>query len=269
MTTVLPPCPVEVATDVGSTLLGEDVALRMALTARGGLRAAAATPARSGARSVLTAAAVTATALFDLSIWLPVAVFVVSATLGVLSAEAEYAHLRPRAHRRPPACRLGAWTRLRTALERDGVIGWVVQQNLFQRRAGVASLVATTAAGAEKVLIRDVPLGRAVALADAATPGLLTPFLVAEQHDGPAAPRCQQGVRGRRRGQQDQRTVERRDTLPVGVGHAEVAGGSVALRVVHDQCRVVRRQRRHCRPRAGAGPGPRASVPEAQAWPSS
>ena len=84
------------------------------------------------------------------------------------------------------------------------MIGWVVQQSLFQRRAGLASLVATTAAGAEKVVVRDVPLGRAVALADAATPGLLTPFLVAGQDDGPAAPSMSAGSARPSSGQQDQ-----------------------------------------------------------------
>ena len=79
-----------------------------------------------------------------------------------------------------------------------------MQQNYFQRRAGLASLVATTAAGAEKVLVRDVPLGRAVALADATTPGLLTPFLVATQHDGPAAPSMSAGSAGPSSGRQDQ-----------------------------------------------------------------
>ncbi len=184
VTTVLPPCPVEVATGVGSTLLGEDLALRMELTPHG-----AAARRRCHVRAqwgtlFLTAAAGTATTLFDLSIWLPIAVFVASATLGVLSAEAEYAHLGHGLTDAHLVAGSGTWVRLRTALEREGVIGWVVQQSPFQRRAGLASLVATTAAGAEKVLVRDVPLGRALALADAATPGLLTPFLT---RDGPAA----------------------------------------------------------------------------------
>jgi putative membrane protein len=184
VTTVLPPCPIEVATGVGSTLLGEDAALRMTLTPHGSAaRRRCHTRAQWGTL-FLTAAAVIAAAVLDLSIWLPIAVFVVTAVLGVLSAEAEYAHLGHGLTDAHLVAGSGTWVRLRTALERDGVIGWVIQQSPFQRRAGLASLVATTAAGAEKVLVRDVPLGRAVALADAATPGLLTPFLT---HGGPAA----------------------------------------------------------------------------------
>ncbi|MEZ5098062.1 MAG: PH domain-containing protein [Nocardioides sp.] len=80
----------------------------------------------------------------------------------------------PRPH--PPHVRLGALSRERTALERDGIIGWVIQQTYFQRRRGLATLVATTAAGGEKVEVTDVRLPVAVALADEATPGLLTPF---------------------------------------------------------------------------------------------
>ena len=72
---------------------------------------------------------------------------------------------------------------MRTVLETDGIIGWVVSQSWWQRRIGLADLTATTAAGTERVLVRDVRLEVAVALADRATPGMLTPFvgLVAEQ----------------------------------------------------------------------------------------
>ena len=63
---------------------------------------------------------------------------------------------------------------MRTVLETDGIIGWALTETWFQRRAGLADLVATTAAGAEKVVVRDVPRTRAIELADTATPGVLT-----------------------------------------------------------------------------------------------
>ena len=66
------------------------------------------------------------------------------------------------------------------------MIGWVVQQSFFQRRRGLSTLVATTAAGAEKVVVSDLALDRAIALADATTPGLVAPFL-ARTPNGPAA----------------------------------------------------------------------------------
>ena len=71
----------------------------------------------------------------------------------------------------------GLVARVRTVLETDGIIGWVVSQSWWQRRVGLVDLTATTAAGTERVLVRDVRLDVAVALADRATPGLLTDFV--------------------------------------------------------------------------------------------
>src|SRR5439155_1750999 len=57
------------------------------------------------------------------------------------------------------------------------VIGWNLRQSLFQRRAGVVTLEATTAGGRQRYAALDVPVDVAVRLADEAVPGLLTPFL--------------------------------------------------------------------------------------------
>ena len=43
--------------------------------------------------------------------------------------------------------RSGTLRRSTAALERAGVIGWTVKQSYFQRRAGLLTLTATTAAG--------------------------------------------------------------------------------------------------------------------------
>ena len=85
----------------------------------------------------------------------------------------------PRTSRRPAhlVSGSGALARRRTVLERDGVIGWVVRQTYFQRRAGLATLVATTAAGGERVEIVDVPYDAAVAVAAEVTPGAVGDFL--------------------------------------------------------------------------------------------
>jgi putative membrane protein len=74
--------------------------------------------------------------------------------------------------------RSGTFRGRRDVLQRTGVIGWNLRQSWFQRRAGLSTLVATTAAGHQAYAAIDVPVGRAVALADEAVPGLLTPFLV-------------------------------------------------------------------------------------------
>ena len=65
----------------------------------------------------------------------------------------------------------------RDALQRAGIIGWNIRQTLFQRRAGLVTLTATTAAGKQAYHAVDIPEELAVALADEAVPGLVTPFL--------------------------------------------------------------------------------------------
>ncbi|MGW0229036.1 PH domain-containing protein [Actinopolymorpha singaporensis] len=75
-------------------------------------------------------------------------------------------------------CRFGSLVRRRNVLTCDGVLGWNLRQSYFQRRAGLTTLVATTAAGRQHYEIPDVETAEAVRVADAAVPGLLTPFLV-------------------------------------------------------------------------------------------
>ncbi|WP_205825873.1 PH domain-containing protein [Microbispora catharanthi] len=78
--------------------------------------------------------------------------------------------------------RWGSLARRRVALECDGVIGWNIERSFFQRRARLATLTATTAAGKQGYQVRDVDLTEALRLAAAGTPGLLDPFLVEAQH---------------------------------------------------------------------------------------
>jgi putative membrane protein len=62
------------------------------------------------------------------------------------------------------------------ALQRDGVIGWTFRQTMFQRRAGLVTAEAVTAAGRGGYPVLDAAASDAVALADATTPDLLVPF---------------------------------------------------------------------------------------------
>jgi putative membrane protein len=59
------------------------------------------------------------------------------------------------------------------ALQREGVIGWTFRQTVFQRRAGLVTAEVVTAAGRGGYAVLDAAADDAVALADAATPGLL------------------------------------------------------------------------------------------------
>lgn len=65
----------------------------------------------------------------------------------------------------------------RDVLLRDGIIGWKITQTPFQRLARLATATASTAAGDGSYSVVDLPVEQATAFADAATPGLLAPFL--------------------------------------------------------------------------------------------
>ncbi len=73
--------------------------------------------------------------------------------------------------------RSGSLVRRRCALAVDGVIGVTLRQSWFQRRLGVTTLVATTAAGRQRYVVTDAGAAQAISLADELLPGLLEPFL--------------------------------------------------------------------------------------------
>lgn len=74
--------------------------------------------------------------------------------------------------------RHGAWLRRTVVVDRDGVIGWELSQGLTQRRTGLVTVRAVTAAGRGSYVVPDVAVDRGVAVVDTTTPGLLAPFLV-------------------------------------------------------------------------------------------
>lgn len=73
--------------------------------------------------------------------------------------------------------RSGTVRRATVALHRGGVIGWTVRQSYFQRRAGLITLTATTAAGAGAYHVHDADRAEGLRFARDAVPGLLEPFL--------------------------------------------------------------------------------------------
>jgi putative membrane protein len=177
VTAVLPPCPRIVARSVGADVLGSPTAMTVQLTPHG--RAAR---RRSWIRHfvgglVLIAATLAATIMFDLPGWLPAIVGVPALATAALGAETSYRHLGHATTGEHLVVGSGEFTRVRTVLEKDGIIGWVVHQSWFQRRVGLATLVATTAAGSERVVASDIPLMAAIRVADHSTPGVLTTWL--------------------------------------------------------------------------------------------
>ncbi len=71
----------------------------------------------------------------------------------------------------------GSLVRRRAAVAAEGIIGWNVERSFFQRRAGLATLTATTAAGEQHYDVQDVELGEALRVAEELLPGLAAPFL--------------------------------------------------------------------------------------------
>ena len=175
-TKVLPPCPLDVAEQVGDRLLGVSGSFGTGLL-RHGRAARRRRLVRGLVPTVLVAVAVAVLAATGvLTGWWPWLVALALPLLGGGLAESSYRHL---GHRLTPAHLVvggGILNRRRTVLERDGIIGWVVTQTFFQRRVGLATLVATTAAGSESVAVVDLALGAATSLAAEATPEMVLPF---------------------------------------------------------------------------------------------
>jgi len=73
------------------------------------------------------------------------------------------------------AC-FGSLIRRRSALSCDGIIGWNLKSTYFQRRLGLTTLTATTAAGKQHYDIYDVAETDAVGFAEQAVPGLISQF---------------------------------------------------------------------------------------------
>lgn len=78
--------------------------------------------------------------------------------------------------------RHGALVRRTVALDRGGIVGWTITQSPAQRRAGLLTVTATTAAGDGRYDVLDVGHADGLGLAARAVPGLLEPFLVRTGH---------------------------------------------------------------------------------------
>ncbi|MEO5663887.1 MAG: PH domain-containing protein [Nocardioides sp.] len=177
VTAILPPCPQAVARSVGADVLETDAPMTVRLIEHG-----PAARRRSYIRHLWGALLVIAIPFvamlwIDVPVWLTFVVTGAALAFAALSSEAAYRHLGHASTSEHIVVGSGELARVRTVLEHDGIIGWVVHQSWFQRRLALATLIATTAAGAERVVARDIPLGAAIRLADTATPGVLTPWL--------------------------------------------------------------------------------------------
>ncbi|MGV0793969.1 PH domain-containing protein [Mycolicibacterium sp. XJ1819] len=76
--------------------------------------------------------------------------------------------------------RAGSLHRRRDCIAAAGIIGWTVRQTFMQRRAGVATLIAATAAGVKQYRVVDVPARLAWSIAAEASPWVADSRWVAE-----------------------------------------------------------------------------------------
>ncbi|MEV0331941.1 PH domain-containing protein [Nocardia sp. NPDC050717] len=111
---------------------------------------------------------------------LPVGVWAIPVVFAVAMAALAEDRYRSLGHRVLPGStgptwlitRRGSLDRHRDCLESPGIIGWTIRRTFWQRRAGLASVVAATAAGKKAYLVDDIPFDQAVALIEAVAPGL-------------------------------------------------------------------------------------------------
>ena len=174
---LLPPAPVAEAERVASEVLS-DPAPVTARPRRHGPRARLRRHVRTAAFATLVTGALAgawSTAAWPAWPWL-VALALFPA--GVVLAEDRYRNLGHALSDGWLVFRHGSLVRRRYMLAGEGVIGWTFRRSFFQRRAGLATLTATTAAGHQHYSTMDIPVERAVGLAEAATPGLVEPFLI-------------------------------------------------------------------------------------------
>jgi putative membrane protein len=173
---LLPPAPRAVALDVAGTVIGDVDPLTVALT-RHGVRAVRRRFTRAlGVSSVVILIVLAFVVVAGAPWWafwtalalLPIGAFLARDRAGNLGHALTDDWL---------VSRNGSLVRRRYVLRTDAVIGWNLTTSLFQRRAGLTTLVATTAGGRQQYSVPDVEDAEAIRLARAAVPGLLEQFL--------------------------------------------------------------------------------------------
>ncbi len=176
---LLPPAPSAVARSVTAAVLGEPAQLSGCPLVRHGPRARRRRYIRALAGgAVLVALTTLAVRLSGGPAWVPVSSLVLLPLAAALAAD-RYASLGHRLTGGWLITRTGSLVRRRAILSTDGIIGWRVHQSWFQRRQGLVTLTAVTAAGRQHYEARDIPAGLALSVASQATPDLVRPFLAA------------------------------------------------------------------------------------------
>lgn len=163
---LLPPCPRGTAEAVLIDLINRPDAVNGALTPHGRV----ATRRRWTRAMVLPGLVVVGIAAWQAA---PAWAWVAVAALTSFSAFLAVDRARSLGHRVDDGwlvTRAGSLARRRDCVAAAGIVGWTVRQTLFQRRAGVATLVAATAAGVKHYELIDVPAEIAWSVAATTSP---------------------------------------------------------------------------------------------------
>ena len=162
---LLPACPAATAKEVLGSLIDNASAVSGPLQAHG----PAAARRRWTRALALPALAAVVIVLVPLPVWVWAGWGVVTAACVLLAID----RVRSLGHRVADGwlvARTGSFERRRDCIACAGIIGWTVRQTWWQRRAGVATLIAATAAGRKRYQVLDVPAKWAWSVAAQASP---------------------------------------------------------------------------------------------------
>ncbi len=162
---LLPPCPRATAEAVLTDLIERPDVVSGPLRAHG----PAATRRRWTRAMAAPVVLAVALALTSAPVW----AWALCAVLAVACALLGHDRSRSLGHRVGDGwlvARTGSLQRRRDCIDASGIIGWTVRQTLMQRRAGVATLIAATAAGVKHYRVIDVPAELAWSIAAEASP---------------------------------------------------------------------------------------------------
>ncbi len=166
---LLPPCPRPTAEAVLTDLIGRPDVVTGVITPHGPV----ATRRRWARAMTLPAVVAVGLAVTAATAGVPVWVWPALAALTLFSVFLAADRSRSLGHRVGGGwlvARAGSLQRRRDCVAAEGIVGWTVRQTLMQRRAGVATVIAATAAGVKRYEVIDVPVDVAWSIAATTSP---------------------------------------------------------------------------------------------------
>ncbi|TCP46768.1 putative membrane protein [Tamaricihabitans halophyticus] len=177
--TLLPPAPLTTAQAISARVLDEETAPTTALSGKRHPLAALRRRLVWSLTPVL-AGCVALWVLGETVSWFPgwpALIALALLPIAALFAVDAYRNLGHGLTERYLVTRSGTGLRSTVALQRTGIIGWRLRRSFFQRRSGLCTITAATAAGSGAYQVRDIGMRDGVLLAERAVPGLLAPFV--------------------------------------------------------------------------------------------